>query len=104
MPAGCSASWAPGTGRTPWPPASGPAWSASRLPLLLVLGERVVHAVRVTPGIFPGHVVVGVGVVGRLVHPRPARVEQVAQVAAQQVPVEVVRLVAVLALDDQPTH
>src|SRR5690348_12960476 len=57
--------------------------------------------VSVAPGVLPRDVMIGVGVEGRLVHPRPARAEQVAQVAAEQVPVEVMRLVAVVALDDQ---
>ena len=60
-------------------------------------------AVGVTAGVLPGHVVIGVGIVGRLVHPRAPAAQQVPQVAAQQIPVEVVWLVAVLALDDQPT-
>ena len=37
-------------------------------------------------------------------HVRQAAVEQPAQVGAQQVPGEEVRLAAVLAVDDQPTH
>ena len=112
-PAGCSASSAPGTGRTRWRPASGPAWSPERAAVdsdgraaparrSVPSVRRVVHPVGVAAGVVPGHVVVRVGVVGRLVHPGPAGVEQVAQVAAEQVPVEVVRLAAVLALDHQP--
>ena len=70
--------------------------------VLVVLEQGVVHAVGVAAGVLPAHVVVRVGVEGGLVHPRPAGVEQVAQVGPQQGPVEVVRLAAVLAVDDEP--
>jgi hypothetical protein len=66
------------------------------------VGQGVVDAVGVAARVLPGDVVVGVGVVGGLVDPGAARGEQVAQVAPQEVPVEVVRLVTVFALDDEP--
>jgi hypothetical protein len=66
------------------------------------LGEGVVHAVGVPPRVLPGHIVVGVGVERRLVDPRLAGGQQLAEIAPQQVPIEVVRLVAVLTFDDKP--
>src|SRR5262249_49372419 len=73
-------------------------------PLVAALGERVVYPVGVAARVFPGDVVVRVGVVRRLVYPGPAGVEQVPQVTAEEIPVEVVRFVAVFALDHQTAY
>lgn len=65
---------------------------------------RVDHAVDVAPGVLPGDVVDRVGVQSGLVHPGLALVQQVAEVPAQQIPVDVVGFAAVLALDGEPAH
>src|SRR4051794_13746650 len=60
------------------------------------------HPVGVAAGILPPDVAAVIRFERRLVHPGVPRLEQVAQVADQQIPVEVVRLVALVTVDDQP--
>src|SRR4051794_38949333 len=82
-------------------PGSGCGWSASQRPLLLVeVQDGVGEASRVVPR----DVLRRIRLERRLVHVRLALVEQPLEVAAEQVPLEVVRLLTVLAVDDQPSH